>query len=65
MVYKILGKDVININHNSSYIIAISATGEFALLYSTETLEREQIDDADVNALLQTPEWKQPCINCN
>jgi hypothetical protein len=65
MVYKILGKDITSMNLATSYVIAISATGEYALINSTENLDHEIVQDNEVDMLLQTPEWKQPCVNCN
>lgn len=64
MVYKILYKDITGISQQSTHIIAISANGEFALINSSNELSEEVIDEASINTIMNSEEWKQPCINC-
>ena len=68
MIYEIKGTDITEINLEQAFVIAFSATGEFALISSSvfpSYLEIvNTVEESDVHVLLSQDKWKQPCVNC-
>lgn len=66
MIYEIKGTDITKINLEQAFVVAISATGEFALLSSSVVPSNLEIvntiDDADVPSLLAQDKWQQPVL---
>lgn len=66
MIYEIKGADITKINLEQAFVVAISATGEFALLSSSVVPSYLEIvntiDDADVPSLLAQDKWQQPVL---
>jgi hypothetical protein len=69
MFYRISGKDTIKIDLLSSFVVTLSGDGSEAIISSEQTPNGFDILEAysnrtDVDTLIQTDFWKQPCINC-
>lgn len=67
MIFEIKGTDVINIDHNNTFVIALSANGSHALISSqvepTNVDILNTISESNLTEFLDRTEWKQPHID--
>jgi hypothetical protein len=64
MIYEIKGIDITKLNLEHAFVIALSATGEFALISSSVVPSYLEIintlEESEVTNLLAQDKWKQP-----